>query len=402
MTATLQTTNIQNASSSTTNLALDTSGNVSVGSSLTAANNITATSGTVVMASSFLRNRIINGAMVIDQRNAGASVSVGTATATYTLDRWRVYHDTAITSNITVQQSSTVPSGYINSMIFTNGTAASPSAGDFNVFQQRIEGFNTFDFNYGSASAVNTTLSFWVRSSLTGTFGVGLTNSNQDRSIVYTYTINSANTWEQKSITISGDQSGTWLTNNGVGIVISWDLGSGTSSNASATGTWYGARYVRTSTCTNFIGTTGATFYITGVQLEQGSVATPFERRQYGEELMLCQRYFEMTYDIGTAPGSGSAANTGAFLSALNGTSTTGYIGASTVFKVTKRATPTITFYDTAGTSGKCQRSTPGVGSDNGQSVQADNVGLNGFQVDSPSGTNKQCVYCQYTASAEL
>ena len=239
------------------------------------------------------KNRIINGAMVIDQRNAGASVSVGTATGTYTLDRWRVYHDTAITSNITAQQSSTIPTtGYINSQILTNGTGASPASGDLNVLQQRIEGYNVADLNFGSSTASAVTLSFWVRSSLTGTFGVGLSNSAQDRSVASTYTINSANTWEQKTITFSGDQSGTWVTNNGIGLITNFDLGSGTTSNATTAGTWQAGRVLRTSACTNFIGTTGATFYITGVQLEKGSTATSFDYRPYTTEFQLCLRYF--------------------------------------------------------------------------------------------------------------
>ena len=243
------------------------------------------------------KNRIINGAMVIDQRNAGASVSVGTATGTYTLDRWRVYHDTAITSNITAQQSSTVPTtGYTYSQVLTNGTGASPAAGDLNVVQQRVEGYNTGDLNFGASTASTVTLSFWVRSSLTGTFGIGLSNGAQDRTIAYTYTISSANTWEQKTITITGDLSGTWLTTNGIGLIVNWDLGSGTSSNASSTGVWSAGRFTRTSACTNFIGTTGATFYLTGVQLEKGSTATSFDYRPYGTELALCQRYYEQFY----------------------------------------------------------------------------------------------------------
>ena len=272
------------------------------------------------------KNRILNGQMVIDQRNAGASVSVGTATGTYTLDRWRVYHDTAITSNITAQQSSNIPTtGYINSQILTNGTGASPASGDLNVFQQRIEGYNVADLNFGSSTASAVTLSFWVRSSLTGTFGVGLSNSAQDRSVASTYTINSANTWEQKTITFSGDQSGTWVTNNGIGLITNFDLGSGTTSNATTAGTWQAGRVLRTSACTNFIGTTGATFYITGVQLEKGSTATSFDYRPYGTELQLCQRYYEtgLCYLL-QAPGSLNAA------------------GQTVGFRVTKRAAPTL------------------------------------------------------------
>ena len=385
--STLKTTNLQNASSSSTNLALDTSGNAT-------------SAGTVVMSSPYtMRNKIINGAIVIDQRNAGASTSVGTASAAYTLDRWRVYHDTAITSNITAQQSSTVPStGFINSQILTNGTGTSPAAGDFNVIQQRIEGFNIADLNYGSSTAATTTLSFWVRSSLTGTFGFGVTNSNQDRSVVYTYTISSANTWEQKTITIAGDQSGTWLTTNGIGLILSWDLGSGTSSNAAATGTWYGARYVRTSACTNFIGTTGATFYITGVQLERGTVATPFEYRNYQQELAMCQRYFQKSYDIETAVGT---ASYNGYLN-WNWQNLSNYGTANIILPVRMRAAPTCTNYNPALTN------TVGGRYWNGSAEVAFTGSMNGwdqyqstirFNKDATNSTN---ILIQWTASAEL
>jgi hypothetical protein len=287
----------------------------------------TSTTGEFVTSVTGFKNRIINGAMVIDQRNAGASVSVGTATGTYTLDRWRVYHDTAITSNITAQQSTTVPTtGYINSQILTNGTGASPASGDLNVFQQRIEGYNVADLNFGSSTASAVTLSFWVRSSLTGTFGVGLSNSAQDRSVASTYTINSANTWEQKTITFSGDQSGTWVTNNGIGLITNFDLGSGTTSNATTAGTWQAGRVLRTSACTNFIGTTGATFYITGVQLEKGSTATSFDYRPFGTELALCQRYFQLM-DMGYVYGFATSGN---------------QISSNYTYPVAMRATPTI------------------------------------------------------------
>jgi len=271
------------------------------------------------------KNRIINGAMVIDQRNAGASVSVGTATGTYTLDRWRVYHDTAITSNITAQQSTTVPTtGYINSQILTNGTGATAAAGDVNIIQQRVEGLNIADLNFGSSTAATVTLSFWVRSSLTGTFGVNLANSAQNRSYVSTYTISSANTWEQKTVTVAGDQSGTWLTTSGIGLIASWDLGSGTSLNTTA-GAWQAGQYFRTSACTSFIGTTGATFYITGVQLEKGSTATSFDYRPYGTELALCQRYFQlmdMGYVYAVAPSGNQITSNYTYPVAMRATST--------------------------------------------------------------------------------
>jgi hypothetical protein len=224
--------------------------------------------------------------MVIDQRNAGASVAAGNA---YTLDRWLVRTDTA-TGN-TTQQSTTVPTGFKNSLIVTIGTGASPTINQRNYIQQPIEGLNTYDFGWGAAGASTVTLSFWVRSSLTGTFGGALQNSAGDRSYPFTYTISAANTWEQKSVTIAGDTSGTWLTTNGVGVILYIGLGNGSTFNGTA-GAWAAADYRSATGATNVVATSGATFYITGVQLEAGSVATPFERRPYGTELALCQRYY--------------------------------------------------------------------------------------------------------------
>ena len=273
------------------------------------------------------RNRIINGDMRIDQRNAGASASFGSYG--YVLDRWNQAKNSG--SAGTIQQSSTAPVGFKNSMLVTNNaTGVTPAAGDSNRIQTRIEGNNIADLEFGTSDAKTITLSFWVRSSLTGTYGVGFSNSAFDRSYVATYTISSANTWEQKTITLTGDTTGTWLDNTGSGIAITFDLGSGTDNNGTANAWQAGTKY-RTSGCVNWVGTSGATFYITGVQLEEGSVATPFEHRQYGQELALCQRYYEIVQGAGWSRGGD------------------GLIMAGLPFKVTKRAAPTVTYSQISG-----------------------------------------------------
>ena len=238
------------------------------------------------------KNRIINGAMQIDQRNAGSSVTIPTGTSTYVLDRWQVNKDTSGVV-LTVQQgSSSNPAQFPSAQIFTASTGASVGAGDYLLFVQKIEGFNTADLAFGTASAATVTLSFWVRSSITGTYATYLSNSAVSRSYVSTYTINSANTWEQKTITIPGDQSGTWIgSTNGTGLRVGFDLGSGSNYSTTA-GSWAAGNYTRTSGTVNWGATSGATFYITGVQLEKGSTATSFDYRPYGTELALCQRYF--------------------------------------------------------------------------------------------------------------
>jgi hypothetical protein len=239
------------------------------------------------------RNRIINGAMVIDQRNAGASVTP--TVSAYTLDRWSA--NLTVSSKYSVQQNAgsvTPPLGFTNYLGATSLSAYSVVSTDNFSIYQNIEGLNVADLGWGTANAKTVTLSFWVRSSLTGTFGGALLNSAVDRSYPYSYTISSANTWEQKSVTIAGDTSGTWLTSNGIGIRLYFALGIG-SNYITTAGAWAAGLYLAPTGATSVVGTNGATFYITGVQLEVGSVATPFERRDYGRELTMCQRYYYRT-----------------------------------------------------------------------------------------------------------
>lgn len=298
------------------------------------------------------RNRIINGAMMIDQRNAGASVTVGPSLSSilYTLDRW--FGFATSTRTFTVQRSTTIPAGFVNSAQLTVGVSGSPSASEQLLFGQSVEGFNAADFDWGTANAQTITISFWVRSSITGTYGFGVQNSGGSRSYIATYTINAANTWEYKTITVPGDTSGTWLTNNGIGLNIRFDLGSGSNYNGTAN-TWSGSFVWRTSGSVNWIANAGATWFVTGVQLEAGSVATPFERRDYGRELMMCQRYFCKTYNIADATGTNTSNG---WMGQQNGTNGQSYL--TWFFPVRMRAAPTITYqangtgslwYDSAG-----------------------------------------------------
>ena len=244
-----------------------------------------------------MRNRIINGDMRIDQRNAGAAITVNTGNAFYPMDRY-FGAGTNSAGVFTIQQSSTAPAGFNSSALITVTTSATPSGTDNYRFNQAVEGLNVADLNWGSVNAQAVTLSFWVRSSLTGTFGGALQNSDKSRTYPFSYTISSANTWEQKTITVSGDTTGTWLTTNGIGVLVVWCLGA--ADRLGTAGSWSSTRYDGATGQTNLISTNGATFYITGVQLEVGSVATPFEHRQYGTELALCQRYFQRYVTVST------------------------------------------------------------------------------------------------------
>jgi hypothetical protein len=241
------------------------------------------------------RNRIINGDMRIDQRNAGASVTP--ANGAYTLDRWAA-NNFATSARFSVQQSSLAPSGFNNSLLVTSLSAHSVASGDLYAVLQIIEGFNVADLGWGAAGAQAVTLSFWVRSSLTGTFGGAFQNSAGDRAYPFAYTISAADTWEQKTITVPGDTTGTWLKTNGAGVIIRFGLGVGSTRSATA-GAWAEGNFASSTGATSVVGTDGATFYITGVQLEAGSVATPFERRPYGTELALCQRYYQRITALG-------------------------------------------------------------------------------------------------------
>jgi len=239
-----------------------------------------------------LRNRIINGAMVISQR--GTSSVNTTLYYNYITDRFAVFNNVG-TNKLTAQQNAgsiTPPAGFTNYLGTTSSSAYSIGATDSFYIYQAIEGYNVADLGWGTANAKTVTLSFWVRSSLTGTFGGALQNAATDRAYPFTYTISAANTWEQKSITIVGDTTGTWGTTNGIGIQVNWNLGTGATYSGTA-GAWASGFYVSATGATSVVGTNGATFYITGVQLEKGSVATSFDYRPYGTELALCQRYYQ-------------------------------------------------------------------------------------------------------------
>ena len=238
------------------------------------------------------QNRIINGAMVIDQRNAGASVTQGTSD-TYSLDRFLGYGN--ITSKFTMQQSSTAPAGFVNSVVITSSAATVVGSSDQYYFAQKIEGYNTADLGWGTANAKTVTLSFWARASVIGTYSVFLLNDGSAYSYVANYTISVADTFEYKTITIVAPTVGTWLTTNGLGIYLGWDLGSGSTFNQTA-GSWQAANKRATSGSTQLVATSGATLYLTGVQLEVGSTATSFDYRPYGTELQLCYRYCYALY----------------------------------------------------------------------------------------------------------
>jgi hypothetical protein len=280
-----------------------------------------------------LKNRLINGAMVIDQRNAGASLTpAGSGVYTYSVDRWSLYNSTA-SAKFTAQQNAgsvTPPTGFSNYLGITSSSAYAIASGDLFLLQQKIEGFNCSDLAWGTSSAKTVTLSFWVYSSLTGTFGGAVISSAGTVSYPFSYTISSANTWTQISITISGPTSGTWGTGNASCIQLCFSLGTG-SSNLGTAGSWtYSTQYFGATGQVNVVSTNAATWYITGVQLEQNTSATPFERRLYNQELANCQRYYYLH-----ASGNGYAIGNGNNYTATQ-------LNCVVQFPVTMRTIPTL------------------------------------------------------------
>ena len=301
--------------------------------SFTTSNNAIGFGGITLGAgdASIMKNRIINGAMVIDQRNAGASVTVSSTSAlTYGVDRWFGYGNVA--SKFSIQQNAgsvTPPVGYVNYFGATSSSAYSVGSGDYFVLGQKIEGYNIADLGFGTANAKTITLSFQVYSSLTGTFGGAVCNGAQTRSYPFTFTISSANTWTPITLTIAGDTGGTWVSTNAAGLNLWFGLGEGSTWTGTA-GSWSSNDYRGATGAVSVVGTSGATFYITGVQLEVGSSATGFEYVNYQTSLANCQRY----YEVATFP-----AITYQFLGLLLVASNNAW--ATYNYKVTKRAIPT-------------------------------------------------------------
>ncbi len=324
--STLKTTNLQHASAASPAIVLASDG--------TATAQLSSLNGGALSGA---RNRIINGDMRIDQRNAGASVNL--ADGVYNLDRWQGSVSQA--SKVTIQRSTTAATGFTHSQLLTVSSAMTFGAGDYCGNAQSIEGFNVSDLGFGTANAKTVTVSFWARSSVTGTYSVAFHNEATNRSCAKAYTISAANTWEYKTITFQGDTSGTWLTDNSVGMKVYFALGMGSTYGGATDGTWNSTLKLAVTGQTNWASTAGATFYITGVQLEAGSVATPFERRSYGQELALCQRYYFKTFAQGTAPAQNVSANN---LLLTSGTSN--YV-SGIIFPVAMRTAPsTITTFN--------------------------------------------------------
>tara|TARA_R110000822_G_scaffold309679_2_gene439858 strand:- start:122 stop:1252 length:1131 start_codon:yes stop_codon:yes gene_type:complete len=342
---------------------------------------------TVSSASQTTLNRIINGDMAINQRGSGALENG------FLVDRFSIGSSQASKGSATVQTAD-VPAKFTSALKYTSSTAYSVLATDYFFVTQKIEGNNIADLDWGTADAQTITLSFWVKSSLTGTFGGALRNSAINYNYPYTYTISSANTWEKKSVTITGPTSGTWLTTNGTGIDVWFSLGMGTTYSDTA-GAWTTTAGLGSATgATSVVGTSGATWLVTGVQLEAGGAASNFENLQYGQQLALCQRYYEKSYNQSTVPATGEIAGAASSISS----STAPTQGNGVTFKVTKRAAPTMAIYNgVTGAVGYSYR----VSDASSVATTFSHIGEHGAAyINIPSSANGY--YFHFTAASEL
>ena len=379
----------------------------------TGANTIGFTSGTQTYtlgasSASTMKNRIINGDMRIDQRNAGGSTTP--TTDTYNLDRWKYNRST---NNVSVQQNAgsvTPPPGFTKYLGLTVGTGATLGVSDYSYLQQIIEGYNVADLGFGTANAKTFTVSFWVRASIAGTYTLRASDGTDTYAYVTTYTITSSNTWQYVTVTIPGSTTGTWGTTNSVGLAINFGLACGSNWTAPSTNTWLNGWYPGLTSSVQFITTSGATFYITGVQLEVGSAATSFDYRHYGTELQLCQRYYQKSFGPAVVPANNT--DSGRAILAIGGrmqvADVTGMRTGQITFINPMRAVPTITLYNSQSATGTAQFYTETGSSQDSTSfgpVVSSEIGFCGWQYTGVSvgttGTLCQVLF-HYTAVSEI
>jgi hypothetical protein len=344
-------------------------------------------------------NRAVNGAMMFDQVNEGSAYSVPVNnTQTYLLDQYYTFcSTTGSPSGVTAQRVADAPAGFTNSLKITVGTGAgSVGTNDYFYVAQPIEANNLSDLNYGTANAEPTSLSFWVKSSIAGTFAAALQNVAENRSIVFKFTIATGGVWQQVQIpNIPGDQSGTWATGNSGMLLLIITIASGSGFQNSTLGSWLSADWLASTSQTNSVLTTSAaTFQFTGLQFNSGVFCQPYEKRQIQQELALCQRYFEKSYDIGTAPGAASSGNGCEYFVAAASID-----GAGARFKVPKRADPSVILYSpNSGTTAKAYDSTGSAD----VTVSGANIGQNGFIAAGSAFTSGHQIQQHWVANARM
>jgi len=347
------------------------------------------------------KNLIINGAIQVAQR--GTTATCNTGSNTYSMDRWYARGESSL-GVFTLSQEDIAANNqgvkYAAKVTVTNNVT--PGSGDVYKIAQRIEGQNLAQLELGRSTAKSFTLSFIVKSSVTGTHSGSFMNSAQNRSFPFTYTISQADTWEQKSITIPGDTAGTWLVDNGIGLELNFDMGSGSGKRGNAGGAWLAARAEGATGAVQVISSANATWFISKVQIEVGSVATDFEHRSFADELRSCQRYYEKSYRYEDAVGSSSNTDGNIDMNVSSNQHSTAVYHLR--FFQEKRANPTVTVYRTdTGASGQWQYGRSGDNTAFGN-VTIDALSTKSARVYLGVGVSYSACYIagHYTAEAEL
>lgn len=356
------------------------------------------------LSTPIMGNRLINSGMSIDQVNEGSAYSLTTATPAYTLDQWELELTSSSASGVTAQRVTDAPVGFTNSLKVTVGTGAgSVASGDFLFVNQPIEANNVSDLGYGASGAAPVSVSFWVKSSVAGTFAATLANASFNRSIVIPFTISSTGTWQKITIpNIPGDIAGTWGSGNGIGLVLYVTAAAGTSYQTSTLNSWQGLFYLGSTTQTNGILTTsGATFQLTGVMLNSGVFCLPYEKRNITSELQLCQRYYAKTFPAGTAVAQ-NAGIAGSLWFPQSAAASTGDYSTLWQLPVLMRAAPTTTVYNPSASNAQIRdvSITADWGSTAVAQVSANGVLLNGVTPSGSAAGHASAI--QITANARM
>ncbi|MBV8939399.1 MAG: hypothetical protein JO089_06130, partial [Alphaproteobacteria bacterium] len=348
---------------------------LAIGTNVQAYSGVLNTLATSAQAS--LDNRIINGDFLIDQIREGASVTP--AANGYAIDMWATTAAAALLSKLTFQQqSATAPPNFKNALYVLAASAATPGTSDYSLLYQTPEGIQVADLQFGTANALNIMLSFQVYASVTGTYCVSLRNSAVNRSYVATFSVGSANTWTQVTLSIPGDTSGTWLTAAGaIGMYLAFDLGCGSTFQAAAN-TWSAGNFLSASGAVQLVANAAAKLYIANVRLYPGSVAMPYAPRAFGTEMSLCQRFFEKSFAPGTAPAQ--SAGTADAVSVVSQAAAT--FGGGVSFKVQKAKAPSVTTYNPSAANANWRDATNGAD----RTATVGTIGQNGFQITGASG----------------
>ena len=350
------------------------------------------------------RNIIINGSMVVNQRGftGAAGTTIDNA---YTTDRFNIVHshDGAVSAGQTTLTSTTGGNAYVDgfqSALFFNVTTADTSlaAGQYQQIRQAIEGYNLQGIKKGTANAQPVTLSFWVRSNVAAgsTFIIDLYDNDNTRQASQAYTINATNTWEKKILTFPADTTGVFDNDNALSLYVIWWLAAGSTYSGGTLNTSWAAvnNANRAVGQTNLLASAGNNFWLTGVQLEVGDRATEFERRSFGDELRLCQRYYAKSYKQSVVPGANDGDGCSVFYSHASGTYT---INGNIIFPVEMRAEPTVSIWSNSGTSGQFTASDSIAKSGSAGAVSQRQASMN-----VTSGNNNVTYRCQWVAAIEL